>query len=306
MVLLLLLLLAHSPRPLRYKHRSLRHFLDTYLFAERAGRPPFVFDCYAGCGGYWSSRGSLVRVGTFGVVLEAALAGGALLSNVYAAERVTSMHRVLQKLAEARVAASGEDVAAARRWASGNVRCGPWGRELLPAARAALADGTNDVFLLCDQFGFTGVGARLLRTVFAAPARSHVLLFVSLTRVDEATLRSTFELDGGGGGGGGPSKGAGIERQLGIVARVREGLAALPGVGGVAHGLVFREALELSEDGRHAAGALAYALLFVSSCARAAEAMETGFRDNADTAYPAEARAAALGTANVYCPRGGM
>ena len=41
---------AAASRHSTFKHRCLRAFLDEWL-AESAS--PFVFDCYAGCGGYW-------------------------------------------------------------------------------------------------------------------------------------------------------------------------------------------------------------------------------------------------------------
>ena len=96
---------AAASRHSTFKHRCLRAFLDEWL-AESAS--PFVFDCYAGCGGYWDEdSAALVRVGTFPISLDAALAARVPLARVFAAERLVAHHRVLSKLVAARVAWRG-------------------------------------------------------------------------------------------------------------------------------------------------------------------------------------------------------
>ena len=281
----------------RFKLQSLTTFLSMWL--PRCRRP-VLFDLYAGCGGHWSRTGSCVRLGSTARFVSAALDHGIPLGSVFAAERLESFHAVLTALL-ADLVAGNCDSDEGGIWAQGNLRLGPWGRELLTPMREALSSAESDVFLLADQFGHTGVNVKLLRSLSqcrSATASLSLLLFVGMMRVTEESISSTFGFDSKVDTSNCPPTWSDQRRWVAAITAKLEEVVGGP----TAHALVFRDAYDIDKE---VPGHLCYALVFASTNPAATRFMHHAFRKHTETHYSTQQRQRALGTAHAFCVRNG-
>jgi hypothetical protein len=188
----------HSEFKLAVLHRWLSVYFEG--FAQSRAKQVFLFDLFAGCGGYWDAAlQQLSRLGTPVYMISAALRHGIPLQNVYCSEWNNAFAESLAAVVDAML--PGDESRS-----SPTVASGPWGRELLPLIRThagAVSTGgvPNELFLLCDQFGFGRFNMKFLRKLCQLarhpiddsevpvgepsgepPAALHMLLFVGLTR----------------------------------------------------------------------------------------------------------------------------
>ena len=204
-----------------YKHVVLEGWLHGWINDRpSAGGSNFhMFDLFAGNGGYWEPEegggGGVARAGAAAVCTHlgttATLCSAAVrqkkvpLRNVWAAEKVTSFHSVLQRvllhlLCDSISTSPGppqlpqpppespppphhhereqplptpvpdppEQSAAA--WVESNVRCGPWGKELLPKIKEAGADADAELLVIADQFGYSEFNRKIISSLLRMPA----------------------------------------------------------------------------------------------------------------------------------------